>query len=90
MPNTRVKSVPADDMLSAKQFEFDGETYKVKSKFKVARFLREINTSPIDAIEIVLEPEDFERFLDLEMDMEDLKAFLEGLSNALAGTSSKN
>ena len=84
------KRVPADDMMSSQQFEFQGDVFTVKKKFKIARFLRDINTAPIDAIELVLEPEDFERFLDMEMDMDELKAFLEGLSNALSGSDLKN
>lgn len=88
MANTR-KAVPADD-YGVKTFEFQGETYRVKKKFKVAKFMRRINSEPIDAIELVLVPEDFARFEDLEMDMDELKEFLEGLSSALSGDSLKN
>lgn len=87
MPTKRV--VPADDS-NTKTFEFQDETYRVKKKFKVAKFLRQLNTAPVDAIELVLVPEDFEKFLELEMDMDELKDFLEGLSSAMAGTSLKN
>lgn len=83
------KSVPGND-LEMKTFDFHGETYHVKNKFKVARFMRTLNESPVDALELVLPEEDFERFLDLEMTMDDLKDFLEGMSNAMAGTGSKN
>lgn len=83
------KTVPADD-FEAKSFEFQGERYYVRDKFKVARFLRALNDAPVDAIELVLEDESFEKFLDLEISMDDLKEFLEKLSNVMAGAPSKN
>lgn len=86
---TKSRALPVDDQ-EMKSFEFQGETYYVKNKFKVARFMRTLNDSPIDAIELVLPDADFNRFLDLEMSMDDLKDFLEGLSTALAGAPSKN
>lgn len=74
----------------AKAFEFAGQTFGVKRKFMIGRFLKVLNTSPVDAIEIVLEPDSFEAFLDLEMDMDDLKEFLNRMSNALSGDELKN
>lgn len=79
------RAVPADD-TELKSFEFQGETYRVKNKFKVARFMRQLNTAPIDALELVLVEEDFEKFLDLEITMEELGEFLEALSNVMAGS----
>lgn len=87
MPTKRI-ALDADNEF--KTFEFQGETYTVKNKFKVGRFLRTLNESPVDAIELVLLPEDFERFLDLEITMDELKDFLEGMSNAMSGTGLKN
>lgn len=88
MANTR-KAVPADD-LNVQEFEFQGETYAVKKKFKIAKFFKKLNSEPIDAIELALTEESYNKFEDLEMDMDDLKEFLEGLSGAMAGTTAKN
>lgn len=86
---TKTRAVPADDM-EMQTFDFAGETYHVKKRFKVVKFMRTLNDSPIDAIELVLPEEDFERFLELEMTMDELKDFLEEMSNAMSGASLKN
>jgi hypothetical protein len=85
-----VKKVTPDADFSRKSFTFQGETYVVREKFKVGRFLKSLAEAPVDAIELVLEEDSFERFLDLEISMDELKEFLEGLSNALSGSDSKN
>lgn len=84
------RAVPADDFSEFTSFEYEGETYHVRKKFKIAKFLKKLNSEPIDAIELALEEGSYARFEDLDMDMEDLKTFLEGLSNAMSGTSAKN
>lgn len=87
---TSKKSNPDADLKAFNEFEYDGQKFLVKRKMKIGRFLRTLNVSPVDALEIALEEESFERFLDLEMDMDDLKEFLELLSNVLAGSSAGN
>lgn len=84
-----VKAVPADDFES-KTFVFDGETYAVKSKFKIFKFFKALNDNPVSAIALALEDESIERLEELEIDMEDFKKILESISNVLAGTSSGN
>lgn len=84
------KITPDVDTSLYSEFEFQGEAYRVKKKFKVARFLKTLSESPVDAIEIALDEDSYERFLDLEITMDELKEFLEGLSNALSGASLKN
>lgn len=85
------KLVPADDLESEfTSFEFKGENYLVKRKFKIARFLKALNDAPVDAIEIALAADSYEKFLDLEIDMDELKEFLEGLSTAMSGAGLKN
>lgn len=84
------RRVTPDADFARKSFTFQGEVYGVREKFKVGRFLRSLADAPVDAIELVLEEDSFERFLDLEISMDELKEFLEGLSGALSGDSSKN
>lgn len=86
---TKSRALPVND-TELKSFDFQGETFFVKDRFKVGRFLRSLSESPVDAIEIVLVPDSFEKFLDLEITMDELKDFLEGLSNAMAGSDLKN
>lgn len=81
---------PDVDLAAFNEFTYEGKKFFVKRKMKIGRFLRSLNTSPIDALEVALEEDSFERFLDLEMDMDDLKEFLELLSNVLAGTDAGN
>lgn len=84
----RQTALDADDQF--KTFTFQDETYTVRNKFKVAKFLRKLNSEPVDALEIVLTPESFEKFLELEITMEELGDFLEALSGVMAGTNAKN
>lgn len=84
------KAVPDDDLKEYNQFEFSSITFRVNKVFKIGRFLRTLNSDPVGAIEIALDPQSFDLFLDLEMSMDDLKEFMELLSNTLSGTSSGN
>lgn len=86
---TKSRALPVND-TEMKSFEFQGEVFYVRDKFKVGRFLKSLADAPVDAIEIVLAPVSFEKFLDTEMSMDELKDFLEGLSEAMAGSPSKN
>lgn len=83
------RAVPAND-LETKSFEFQGETYEVKKKFKMMKFFRLINQNPVDALSLALTNESLERLEDLDIDMEDFKVLIENLSQALAGTNSGN
>jgi hypothetical protein len=84
-----VKATPDTDFES-KTFEFNGETYAVKNKFKIFKFFKALNDNPVSAIALALEDESIERLEELEIDMEDFKEILENISSALAGTSSGN
>jgi hypothetical protein len=86
----RAKATPDEDLREFNEFVFQDEVYRVKRKFKVARFLKALDTSPVAAIEFALEEDSYEKFLDLEIDMEDLKEFLEQLANTMSGTNSGN
>ncbi len=86
----RATSVPADDYEAFKSFEFSGETYRVKTKFKMFKFFRMLNENPVSAIELAVEEEDFARLEDLELDMDDFKTILEAVAEALGGDSAGN
>lgn len=81
------RTTPAFEVLPG--FEFQEQSFIIKKKYKIGRFLKMLNDAPIDALEIILEEESYERFLDLEMDMDDLKSFLEELSKAMGGSDLK-
>lgn len=85
----RAKALPVEDgMLN--EFEFQGETYYVRTKYKVGRFLKKLNESPVDALELVLVDSSYEKFLDLEITMDELKDFMDQLSTVLSGVGSGN
>lgn len=86
----RVTSVPSDDYVEFKTFEFDGEIYRVKTKFKMFKFFKQITENPVGAIELAVEPSDYAKLEELDLDMEDFKNILEGISNTLSGDSAGN
>lgn len=83
------KPTPADD-YEFKTFEFDGETYRVKTKFKIFKFFKLLNENPVLAMEQAIETEDYAKLEELELDMADFTKILEGISNTLGGTSAGN
>lgn len=85
----RVAAVPADD-YNEKTFEYEGQTFRIKNKFKIFKFFKELNQNPVTAMELVIEPEDFVRLEELEIDMDDFKNILEEISQVLSGDNSKN
>lgn len=87
---TKKTVTPDADLKEFNEFSFQNEMFRVKRAFKIGRFLKTLNTSPVDAIEFALEEESYEKFLDLEMTMDDLKEFLELLSNVMSGSTLKN
>jgi hypothetical protein len=83
------KALPVEDgMLN--DFEFQGETYYVRTKYKVGRFLKTLNESPVDALELVLTDASYNKFLDLEITMDELKDFMDKMSTAISGDSLGN
>lgn len=84
-----VKVNPSDD-LNVKQFEYRGELFTVKSKFKMLKFFKALQSDPASAIELVIEDEDYARLEELEMDINDLKELLEKVSECISGDSLGN
>jgi len=89
MPRATVKPLPHEDG-NVKTFEFQGQTFEVRTRFKVGRFLKILNENPMDALELALTEDSNERFLDLEIDMDELKEFMGLLSEAISGATLGN
>lgn len=87
---TNAKAVPADDLKEFNEFEFQGETYTTKRKFKMVKFFKALEENPITAIALILTDDSLERLEDKEMDMEDFKDLLEIVAKSLSGTNAGN
>lgn len=84
------KVTPNEDM-EAKTFVYDDEVFELRKRFKVGRFLKTVTSDPATALEIVMTEDSYERFLDLEMDMEkDFSEFLTAMTSALTGEKAGN
>ncbi len=73
-----------------KTFTFRDQTYEVRTKFKMFKFFNLINSNPVAAVALALTEDSLERLESEEMDMDDFKTLLEAISEAIAGTDSKN
>lgn len=78
-------------MATAKNvIEFNNITFEVKPKFKIFKFLRLLNSEPIEAISLALTDESIEKLEELEMDMKDFEQVLELIAQKIAGTNQGN
>lgn len=84
------KSLPANDTLATKDIEFNGVTLTVKTKFKIFKFMKMINTDPIGALTLALTDESQEVVEELEMDFADFEILINKISDALSGADLKN
>ena len=82
--------MPDVDLNPGKKFEFQGSTYVLKTRYKIGKFFKALDTNPIIALEIIMEQESFDTFADLELSMEEFEEFMDKMSNALSGSNSKN
>lgn len=73
-----------DEMM--KTFEFNGETYRMKRKFRRLRFLRLITRDPVAALELAIPEDELERLEDQEITGDELEALLEAVAKELAGS----
>lgn len=83
------RKVTPDD-LNPNGFEFDGERFTVKSKYKIGKFFRLLETNPVGALEVILDEESYAKFEELEMDMKEFESFFEKVANVASGSSAKN
>lgn len=84
------KPSPVDDLKEFNEFEFQGETYRTKRKFKMFKFFKEVTENPVAAVSLALDEDSFTRLEDKDLDMDDFKDLLELISNAIAGTNAGN
>lgn len=89
MANTRKASAVAlEAELSDSLYitvEILGETFHLRKKFKRLRFLRQLNSDPMSALELVFAEGEIERLEDLDMTDEELSGIFETISDALVG-----
>lgn len=78
-----VKATPENDLLAFNEFEFQGETYQTRRKFKMVKFFRALEENPITAIALILTEDSLARLEDKEMDMDDFKDLLEVVAKSL-------
>lgn len=84
------KVTPDVDMEKRKTFVFRDETFDLRTRFKIGKFFRLLEQNPVTALELIMQPESFEKFEELEMDMDEFKEFMEAMSECLSGGSAKN
>ncbi|MET0463750.1 MAG: hypothetical protein ABW007_11375 [Chitinophagaceae bacterium] len=84
------KANPATDTLDFVEIEFNGITLTVKTKFKIFKFMKLINSDPISALQLALTDESAELVEDIEMDFSDFEVLVNKITDALSGTDLKN
>lgn len=85
-----VRATPSSDLLEFNEFEFQGEKFQVKRKFKMFKFFKELSENPVSAVALVLNEESLARLEEKELDMDEFKDLLEVISLAIAGTNAGN
>lgn len=85
-----VKATPANDLPAFNEFEFQGETFQVRRRFKMFKFFKELTDNPVSAIALVLTEESLAKLEDRDLDMDEFKDLLEVISLAIAGTNAGN
>ncbi len=67
------------------EFEFNGEVYKVKKKFKRLRFLRLISENPVEAFALAFDESELDRLEDKDLSEEEFEDLLEIVGKTLLG-----
>lgn len=78
---TEVTEVP----VGYKTFEWNGETFKVKQKFKRLKFLRLITEDPGAALALAFDEADYDDLEEREMTQAELDDLLEIVAKTLLG-----
>lgn len=87
---TRASRNPANDTQEFASIEFNGVTLQLRTKFKIFKFMRMIDTNPIGALTLALSDESAEAIEDIEMDFKDFETLVNKITDALSGTDLKN
>lgn len=89
MANTRKPILKAVDAELADssfiEFTFQGETYRVKKRFKRLRFMRLLGSNPGEAMAMALHDDDLEILEDMDLSDEEFGELLEAISEAMVG-----
>lgn len=67
-------------------FEFAGDTFYLKKKFKRLKFLRLITSNPMEALQLVFADGELARLEEIDMDDQDLTTVIEMVSDTLVGS----
>ena len=78
----QIEGEVADDM---KVIKFQGESYKMKRKFKRLRFLRLITSDPAEALRLAFPDEEYERLEEVDLDDSGLEELMNVIAGQLAG-----
>lgn len=84
------RATPASDTANYVSIDFKGTILNVKTKFKIFKFMRELNTDPIGALSLALTDESLEVVEDMEMDLKEFEGLVNQISDALSGADLKN
>ena len=81
---------PARDTAATQEIEFNGIKLTVKTKFKIFKFMRMLNTDPIGALSLALDEDSLEAVEEIEMDLADFEKLVNLISDAISGADLKN
>lgn len=84
------RATPEQDLNEFTEFQFQGETYETKRKFKMFKFFKTLSDNPVEAVALALTDDSVARLEEKDLDMDDFRELLELISNAIAGTNSGN
>lgn len=85
-----VKKLTPDADLETNYVVWEGQKLEVRTKFKVGKFLRLINTDPGNAIALILTDDALEKFDELEFTMDEFGEFMTELAGAIGASDQKN
>ena len=84
------RGIPARDNSTTQEIEFNGIQLTVKTKFKIFKFMRMLNTDPIGALSLALDEDSLETVEEIEMDLADFEKLVNLISDAISGADLKN
>jgi hypothetical protein len=83
---TATEAVEAEAADSnVKTFEYAGETFKMKRKFKRLKFLRLLSSDPGSALALAFNADELDRLEDLDLDEDGLTDVMEAIGKSLTG-----
>jgi len=80
---TEVEAEAAEEQL--KTFEYAGQTFQMRRKFKRLKFLRLLSSDPGNALALAFPEKELERLEDLDLDEDGLTEVMEAIGKSLTG-----